>query len=49
MEIYNYAYACINNYTSQDKMRKSHSKTIMVTNITNNKMTKYSSIKEAAL
>ena len=30
-------------------MSKSHSKAIMVTNITNNKMTMFSSIKEAAL
>ena len=34
---------------TREKMSKSHSKAIMVTNITNNQMTKYSSIKEAAL
>lgn len=34
---------------TREKMSKSYSKAIMVTNITNNKMTMYSSIKEAAL
>lgn len=34
---------------SRYKMIKSHSKPILVTSITNNKMTKYSSIKEAGL
>jgi hypothetical protein len=33
----------------REKMRKSHSKATMMTNITNNQMTMYSSIKEAAL
>lgn len=34
---------------TRNKMSKSHSKAILVTNITNNKTTMYSSIKEAAL
>ena len=34
---------------TREKMSKSHSKAIMVTNITNNQMTMYSYIKEAAL
>jgi group I intron endonuclease len=34
---------------TREKMSKSHSKAIMVTNITNNQITMYSSIKEAAL
>lgn len=33
---------------TREKRSKSHSKAIMVTNITNNQMTMYSSIKEAA-
>jgi tryptophanyl-tRNA synthetase len=34
---------------TREKMSKSHSKAIMVTNITNNQMTMYFSIKGAAL